>query len=205
MPCHLLYCDYEGEFKYSEALSRIGYVVDHVRPEALRHVNVGDHQVFVFVYSQPDNAQAAGQTAEKLKMAELPSEIVLLNMAPDSTINPSEINGAVSVNSLLDELDRLVGTPFPPSLKTAMGAFRGDREKEVYRQRIAELEQKVHELEQVQKVAVGQEDLKPKLQALLKGQKLQFQTETERLKIQLSELEAKLIDREAKLKELTQK
>ncbi|MDB5037971.1 MAG: hypothetical protein JWQ35_1499, partial [Bacteriovoracaceae bacterium] len=70
---------------------------------------------------------------------------------------------------------------------------------EGYKARLQELELKIAQLEGARRAT---DSIRPKLQALLKGQKLQFQSETERLTFQLSELEAQLLDREAKMKDL---
>lgn len=214
MPCHLLFCDYEGDFRFSETLSKLGYLVDHVRPEALKHVSVGDHQAFVFSFQSSGSEKQALATCEKLKMAELPTAIILMHLGEPSVEfkshreSKNRADGYViyegSEGPLLDLLDELVGCPFPPSLKGSLNLLREDRDRgaqiELYKSRIQELEKKVTELEGA--MSKTDDSLKPKLQALLKGQKLQFQTETERLKIELSEIEAKLMDREVKIREL---
>jgi hypothetical protein len=211
--CHLLFCDYDGEFPFSETLSKLGFLVDHVRPDSLKHVTVGDHEAYIFSFRKPENEKYALTTCERLKIAELPTDILLLNMGPATPeflnhqnsqhsadayiVNPK------SITPLLDALDSLVGCPIPTSMKGSLQLLQDEKERRAsldsFKNRIAELEAKIQELEGVRKTS---DSLKPKLQALLKGQKLQFQTETERLKFQLSEMEAQLLEREARIKEL---
>ncbi len=213
-PCHLLFCDYEGDFRFSETLSKLGYLVDHIRPDALKHVSVGDHNVFIFSFQSHENEQLALSTCEKLKIAELPTAIILMHLGKPSVefLNHGEsknradyyIHVQATEGVLLDALDKIVGCPFPPALKGSLHLLREDRDRaaqiDLYKNRIRELEKKISELEGA--MSKTDDTLKPKLQALLKGQKLQFQTETERLKIELSEIEAKLMDRELKIREL---
>jgi hypothetical protein len=212
-PCHLLFCDYEGDFPFSEILSKLGFLVDHIRPDALKHVTVGDHQAYIFSFKSDESSKQAILTCERLKLAELPTAIILLNMAAATPefLNHSKskcaadayISNPPSVTPLLDALDSLVGCPIPSSMKGSLQLLQDEKERrasiEDYKTKIIELEGKMAELEGARK---SSDSLRPKLQALLKGQKLQFQTETERLKYQLSEIEAQLLDREAKIKEL---
>jgi chromosome segregation ATPase len=74
-----------------------------------------------------------------------------------------------------------------------------------------ELEKRIESLEQdrnqdkesIDKALEAQRNFyKPKLKALLEDQKIQVQTETEKLKFDLSEVQAKLMDREMKLRKL---
>jgi hypothetical protein len=206
---HLLFCDYEGEFPFSETLSKLGFLVDHIRPEALRHVTVGDHQVYIFAFHSNENAKAALLTCDRLKGAALPTAIVLLHMGiptPEFMNHQTGkhaadayVTNSSSITVLLDALDRLVGCPIPITMKGSLQLLQDDKERrsniDSFKSKVATLESKIRELE-------GVASLKPKLQAILKGQKLQFQTETERLMFQNSELEAQLLDREVKIKEL---
>ena len=81
-PVHLLFCDYEGDFPFSETLSKLGFLVDHIRPDALKHVTVGDHQAYLFSFKTAENSKAALATCERLKGANLPTAIILLSMSP---------------------------------------------------------------------------------------------------------------------------
>lgn len=205
--CRVLFCDYDGEFEYSETLSRVGYLVDQIRSDALRQVGVGDHQLFLFSFGQPDSLSKVLKTCEKLKFAELSTPIVLLArsaMGPDFLNHQKTryaadayISNPPTEAALLDSLDLVVHCPIPPQMK-------GPRLFEDLKVQIQELEAELEVLRGKSEEAIKQERdaLKPKLKALLEGQKLQFQTESERLQVQLSEVEAKLIDRESKIKEL---
>jgi len=205
--CRVLFCDYDGEFEFAETLSRVGYLVDQIRSDALRQVGVGDHQLFLFTFGNPDSLPKVLKTCEKLKFAELSTPIVLLARAPmgPEFLNHQKtryaadayISNPSSEAILLDNLDLVVGCPIPPQLK-------GPRLFEDLKSQIQELEAELEVLRGKSEQAIKQERdaLKPKLKALLEGQKLQFQTESERLQVQLSEVEAKLIDRESKIKEL---
>lgn len=217
---NLLFCDYEGEYRFSEVLSRIGYLVDHIRPDALRHVNVGDHSAFIFSFSTADNERLALATVEKLKQAELPTALILMHFgepSQDFSEHMSKEHCAdayiikpQSEGALLDEIDKVAGCPFPPNLRGSWSLLREDKDRQAqndfYRGRVEELEKRINELEgekskTEEELEEQRKSMKPKLQALLKGQKLQFQSETERLKSELAEMEAKLMDREVKLRE----
>ncbi len=210
---HLLFCDYEGEFPFSETLTHLGFLVDHIRPEALRHVTVGDHQAYIFSFKSQENMRNALSTCERLKAAELSTSIVLLYMSQPTPefLNhdrsqyraDSYVANPSSPTPLLDALDMLVGCPIPSSMKGSLQLLQDEKDRrtevDVYKKKIKTLEDKIAQLEGARSV---DQNIRPKLQALLKGQKLQFQSETERLKFQLSELEAQLLDREAKIKDL---
>jgi hypothetical protein len=217
----ILFCDYDGDFAFADMLSRVGYVVDQIRPEALRQVAIGEHQVYVFSFELLDSLSKALKTCEKLKFAELSTPIVLLarqSLGPDFLNHKTTryaanlyISHPSSDGALLDAMDSVVRCPLPPSTKTSrvFGQDDGASDKMVMslKAQIAKLESQLSELrgdrEKTSREIEEQRDaLKPKLKALLEGQKLQFQTESERLKVQLSEVEAKLLDREAKIKDL---
>lgn len=224
-PIRILFCDYDGEFKFGDVLSRLGYAIDQIRPDALRQVTVGDHQVYVFAFVNNDNMQKALRTCEKLKQANLPTPILMLNHA---AATPEYLNHKVSANPadgyvanptseyhVLDALDLLVGCPVPVALKGSLHFVREEQEirnaLENYKQQVTELERKIGELEAVRnqdkesmdKALEAQRNFyKPKLKALLEDQKIQVQSETERLKFELSEVQAKLLDREMKVRKL---
>lgn len=221
----LLFCDYDGEFKFAEVLSQLGYAVDQIRPDALRQVTVGDHSLYIFAFENDGEMRKALATCEKLKQASLPTPILLLNHAPAT---PEFLNHKVatyhadayvsnphSENSLLDALDPLVPCPVPSALKGSLHFIREEQEiREAlsrYKTQVTELEKKIEELEQtrnldkesIDKALEAQRNFyKPKLKALLEDQKIQVQTETEKLKFELSEVQAKLLDREMKLRKL---
>jgi hypothetical protein len=82
----ILFCDYDGHFLFADTLSRVGFAVDQIRPDALRQVGVGDHEVFLFSFGLPDSLPKVLKTCEKLKFAELKTPIALLArelMGPD--------------------------------------------------------------------------------------------------------------------------
>jgi len=213
----ILFCDYDGEFQFSEELSRVGYAIDQIRPDALRQVGVGDHQLFLFSFESKDSLSKVLKTCEKLKFAELSTPIALLArqpMGPDFLNHQKAkyaadayISNPATEAGILDILDPLIGCPIPPHLKSARLYSSDDPEDqralESLKQQIAKLEEELQQAKGMSQEAREKEEaLKPKLKALLEGQKLQFQTESERLRVQLSEVEAKLLDREAKIKEL---
>lgn len=217
----LLYCDYDGDFLFSDKLRRIGYSVDEVRPEALRSISVGDHQAYVFSFEKEQNLTRALKTCEKLKSAELMTPIILVqrgSASPDFLNHQSEALRADSYVAqeeseapLLDALEEVVGAPWPPGIEKASSSFLADKEKE-YQEQIESLQEELERVkseyersnENLDKALQAQKKFRPKLKALFEGQKLQFQSESEQLKVRLSELEAKLLDREAKIRELEQ-
>ncbi len=212
----ILFCDYDGDFAFAEDLSRVGFIVDQIRPDALRQVGIGDHQVFVFSFGEAETLPKVLKTAEKLKFAELKTPMVLVaraSMGPDFLNHqkskfPADayISNPLSEAVVLDALDELIGCPIPSHLKSARLFTNVESEED---RMIQGLKEKVQALEaqlkgQSDQAAQQERDaLKPKLKALLEGQKLQFQTEAERLKVALSEIEAKLLDREAKIKDMS--
>jgi len=222
--CTILFCDFDGDFKFAATLSKIGYSVDQIRPDSLRQVSVGDHKAYIFAFESENSMKKAMKTTEKLKAAELKTPIILLNYGkPDaefihhqsSPYRADAYVANVTETRILDVLDSYVGCPVPPALKSSLQLLAEDKE---LRQNAESLRKQVDELEGELQIArskpgVSSESLdkaleaqrnyyKPKLQALLKGQKIQIQTETERLKVALSEVEAKLLDREMRIKEL---
>lgn len=203
-------------------LSRVGYVVDQIRPDALRQVSVGDHKVYIFAFQTEASQKKALKTCEKLKSAELGTPLVLLSLL---TASPELLNhqtvtlkaDAYVINPktespLLDAMDLIVGSPMPASIKGNMNFLSSAEKKEKtaeFQKKIDELQKKIGELEGIKNkteeaLEAQRNFYKPKLKALLEGQKIQIQSETERLKVQLSEVEAKLLDRELKVKELEQ-
>lgn len=231
-PCRVLFCDYDGEFTYAEILSKVGYLIDQVRPDALRQVTVGDHHLYIFSFQKDASMQTALKTCEKLKAAELTTPILLLNLSSPSPdfLNHQKSELAAdgylanpsSENVVLDCLDQMVGSPLPTVLR---GSFQMPADDLELRTKIEQAQQKVNQyegtikelekqLEEVQKNSSrSTEELgkaleaqrnfyKPKLKALLEDQKTKLQTETERLKFKLSEVEAKLLDREMRIKDL---
>ncbi|MDB5037785.1 MAG: hypothetical protein JWQ35_1313, partial [Bacteriovoracaceae bacterium] len=128
--CQLLFCDYEGEFPFSETLSKLGFSVDHIRPDALKHVTVGDHQAYIFSFKTEENTKLALSTCERLKAAELPTAIILLKMSlatPEFSNHQRSnyaadgyVSNPTSVTALLDVLDTLVGCPIPSSMKGSL-------------------------------------------------------------------------------------
>ncbi|MBN8554127.1 MAG: hypothetical protein J0L93_01675 [Deltaproteobacteria bacterium] len=217
----VLFCDYDGEFEYADTLSKIGYIVDQIRPDALRQISVGEHQVYIFMFQAEEHMKKAMRTCEKLKAAELTTPIFLLNRAPATPtfLNHKTATGAAdayvanpsSENVVLDALETLVGCPVPISLKGNIQLLQEEKDRleeiEEYRKRMTELEKKIEDLQgdrsKTEEALEAQRNFyKPKLKALLEEQKIQVQSETEQLKFELSEVEAKLLDREMKIKKL---
>lgn len=222
-PARILFCDYDGEYLFADILSQLGYAVDQIRPEALRQVTVGDHNLYIFSFQGDAEMKKALSTCEKLKKASLPTPILLINHSPAT---PDFLNHKMSQNradayvvspssenAVLDALDSLVGCPVPSALKGSLHFLRDEQDTRDalsrYQHRVAELEKKIEELEQTSHMSKESMDkaleaqrnfYKPKLKALLEDQKIQVQTETERLKFELSEVQAKLLDRETKLR-----
>lgn len=214
----ILFCDYDGDFEFASQLSQVGFAIDQIRPDALRQVAVGDHQVFLFSFGQPDSLMKVLKTCEKLKYAELSTPLLLLARTPmgpeflnhqkSKFAANSYVSNPTSEAMLLDALDALVGCPMPPHLKSAR-MFSSDSSQveqlaEKLKDRVTELEAEILRLkDKLSESDQPREDSwRPKLKALLEGQKLQFQTESERLQVQLSEVEAKLLDREMRIKDL---
>ncbi len=218
-PGRILLCDFDGAFQFAEELASVGFLVDQIRPDALRQVAVGDHDLFLFSFETLDGLNRALKTCDKLKAAQLSTPIGLLaraQLGPDflnhqQSSSPADlyVHAPRSVSVLLDELSEILGCPLPPHFKSNSFFLEGDVESEnlieEYRAHIAQLEEEVRNLRRRnldEPHSEDKEDLRPRLKALLEGQKLQFQTESEKIKIQLSEMEAQLLDREAKTHEL---
>lgn len=224
-PARVLFCDYDGDFKYADVLSQLGYAVDQIRPDALRQVTVGDHTIYIFAFQGDAEMRKALQTCEKLKQANLPTPVLLLN---HSAAIPEFLNHKMtshhadayvsnpnSESVVLDAVDMLVGCPVPSALKGSLHFVRDEQEirdsLSRYKQKVSDLEKKIEELEAmknqdkdtIDKALEAQRNFyKPKLKALLEEKNVQMQTETERLKFDLSEVQAKLLDREMKLRKL---
>ncbi|PIR21757.1 MAG: hypothetical protein COV44_11535 [Deltaproteobacteria bacterium CG11_big_fil_rev_8_21_14_0_20_45_16] len=223
-PERLLFCDYDGEFRFADVLSRLGFLVDQIRPEGLRSISVGEHSLYIFSFEESKNSQKALKTCEKLKSAQFLTPIVLVNRnkpTPDFINHKHEekradayVFNCESESPLLDVVDGILGTPLPPEMKLSTGSFRSPDPEFLekiknYEDQVSSLNKELEDLRQassvMDKALEAQRNFyKPKLKALLDGQKVQLQTETERLKFKLSEIEAKLLDREARIKELEQ-
>lgn len=227
----VLFCDYDGDFRYADTLTRLGYLVDQIRPESLRAVNVGEHAVYLFSFEDQERTADVLSLCDKLKAAELLTPIVVycrraaapsfLSHAKTAT-QPADayLHNLISEAALLDTLDELVGSPIPLVLRSLLpSAEDTDVSKteqmdsaaliQQLQQRIEALEAELQEVQgeasALDKALEAQRQFyKPKLKAMLEGQKLKVQSETERLKFKLSEVEAKLLDREAHIKELEQ-
>lgn len=218
----VLFCDFDGPFDFSDTLSSIGYVVDQIRPDALRQISVGDHDLYLFSFDTDEHQKKAIKTCEKLKQADLKIPIILMNR---EVVSPEFLNhqgsryaadGYVarpqSPAVLLDAIERLIGVPVPLSLKGNVQIVSDDREElETARIKILELQKEIESIqsehhkngESLEKALEAQRNYyRPKLKALLEEHSVQLQTETERLKVRLSEIEAKLLERESRLKEV---
>lgn len=215
----VLFCDFDGEFEMADALSEVGYLVDQIRPESLRSVTVGEHAVYLFAFGKPETTAKVLKITEKLKLAELLTPILLfcrgvaspefLNHQSQRLAAEAYIANSNSEAELLDRLEELLGLPRLPNLDWGYSNKDFEKEAESYRQRIALLESELLQLREsassLDKALEAQRNYyKPKLKAMLEGQKLQVQSEIERLRVNLSEVEAKLLDREARIKELEQ-
>lgn len=218
----LLFCDYDGEFEHADILTYLGFVVDQIRPDALRAVTVGEHSIFIFSFEKNELTKKVLKTVEKLKSADLTTPIICIHRGlptPEFLNHQSAekhadayVANPDSPDIILDHLDDLVGTPFPPKVKlkdqAGSGSDKDEAEKiAAYEIKISALETELEELRQeaasMDKALQAQREFyKPKLKALLEGQQVQAQSESEKLKVRLSEVEAKLLDREAKIKEL---
>jgi hypothetical protein len=218
-PGRVLLCDFDGAFQFAEELASVGFLVDQIRPDALRQVAVGDHDLFLFSFETTDGLHRALKTCEKLKVAQLTTPIALwarkqigpefLNHQQSNLPADLYIHAPRSVSDWLDQLCELLDCPLPAHLKSNSFFLEGDIDAEKmiqeYRSHIAQLEEEISKLRAQTSGGQSAEekaDLRPRLKALLEGQKLQFQTESEKIKIQLSEMEAQLLDREAKTHEL---
>lgn len=225
----ILFCDYDGDFEYADVLSSLSYVVDQIRPESLRAVNVGDHALYLFSFESREKTHEVLEVCEKLKAAELYTPIVLLcrsEPAPEFLEHQRKSHLKAdaylahlrSEAQILDCLDEFLGIPKPFFLRhpvepkaeeTKTEVLKKDEAVEVLQKQVASLEA---ELLQVREEAVALDKAleaqrnfyKPKLKAMLEGQKLKVQSETESLKVRVAEVEAKLLDREARIKELEQ-
>lgn len=225
----ILFCDYDGEFEYADSLSRIGYLVDQIRPDSLRSVNVGDHSLYLFSYESAEKTEEVLEICERLKAAELLTPIVVLcrrkphekYLAHGKTSHlqaDAYLAEPKSEASVLDTLDELLGNPEPFYLRNIRKKHEDQTKTEHLNEpeKMSFLQERVNglerELEEVRDEASALDKAldaqrkfyKPKLKAMLEGQKLQVQSETEQLKVRVAEVEAKLLDREANIKELTQ-
>ncbi|TVQ79753.1 MAG: hypothetical protein EA369_04140 [Bradymonadales bacterium] len=213
----ILFCDYDGEFEFADKLTRVGYLVDQIRPEALRSVTVGEHAVFILSFVEEESCKKALRVCEKLKEAELNTPLVLvyrsgqdpsfLNHQSEKKAADAYLLNPVSEAPLLDSLAERIGLPPARFLaKEKKILIERDEESE---EKIKALEEELHRLRgeatSLDKALEAQRNFyKPRLKALLEGQKAEKQTEAEKMQVRLSELEAKLMDREARLKELEQ-
>jgi vacuolar-type H+-ATPase subunit I/STV1 len=223
MTARLLFCDYDGEFLFADVLSTLGYAVDQIRSDGLRGVTVGEHSVYIFSFEKPENTPKVLKICEKLKSAELLTPIVLLarnNARPEFLNHRSSeqaadayITNCSSEAKLLDVLDELIGLPSSPLIGKPLfvneEATELTKKIEDYEIKLQELEKQVEsqkgQASSIDKALEAQRNYyQPKLKAMLEGEKLRVQSETEQLKYRLSEVEAKLLEREAKIKELEQ-
>jgi len=218
----VLFCDYDGDFEFADVLTQLGFVVDQIRPEGLRGVTVGEHSVYIFSFEKQENIKKALSTCEKLKSAELFTPIIMMSRGstPSEFMNHQEsskaadayVSNSTSPGRLLDSLDEIIGAPFPYRLKVSSVQVSDAKEQEEiqeYTKKISQLEKEMEELREAassydKALEAQRQYYTPKLKALLEGQKLKVQSETERLKVRLSEVEAKLLEREARIKELEQ-
>lgn len=220
----ILFCDFDGEFECADDLTRLGYLVDQIRPDDLRSVAVGDHCLYVFSFGKIETTPEVLRICRKLKSARLPTPIALLSRAEDVSEEFTEhrssshaaddyVHGASLLENLLDCLDRFTKSPFPLSLRgSSQVAPRIQNEEDDHRDYEAEINQLQKELtelressQQMDKVLEAQRNFyKPKLKALLEGQKMQSNSEVDQLLVKLSEVEAKLLEREARVHELEQ-
>lgn len=214
----VLFCDYDGDFHFADELSALGYLVDQIRPNSLRTVALGEHGVYVFSFENKETTSQVLKVCSKLKSANLITPIIILahvDASPDFMNHQHNANAAnaylikpTSIAALMDELDSYID---PPALNASLyqiqksEAANKKEVEELHRAKQgleAKLQVMENELETMRQNMTEADALKPKLEALLEGQKLKVQTETERLKVQLSEIEAKLMEREARITEL---
>lgn len=216
----LLFCDYDGDFELAKKLSRSGYLIDQIRPDGLRSVAVGDHIAFVFHFAKPESTSSVLKTCEKLKAAELSTPIILVCREKSNSdfLNHRQAPHHADFYFLGDEVlkdlasvltEQLGAVPASdvPDENTERTEILSKTEKVSLKDRLVKLEQDLEsalkESEKLKRELKAHRDsVKPKLKALLEGEKKKAQTETERLKVRLSEIEAKLLDREARLQEL---
>jgi len=205
----LLFCDYDGEFEQAAVLSKLGFLVDQIRPDGLRSVAVGEHSAYLFVFEKLESKEEVRKICKKLKSAGLVTPIVVVGLTKgfgESDFADADyvIVDPTSESELLDTLDDMVGCPSPNFLRFDTSSSEMGSEK------IKSLEDEVEKwkksAENMNKALEAQRNFyKPKLKALLEGQKLdKHDSELEMLKVKLSEVEAKLLDREARIKELEQ-
>jgi len=212
----LLFCDYDGSFELADRLSLSGYLIDQIRPDGLRGVTVGDHSVYIFVYEKKSNGKAVQKICEKLKGAELLTPIIVVNRGGEKNDNATtRIDFAdfnLVGNSPEADLKKILRDQLqilPPDMiseQTEVFALDPQIENDLM-SRVKQLEASLKSLSDENeklkaKKDVPAEDLRPKLQAMLEGEKKKAQTETERLQFRLAEIEAKLLDREARLRDL---
>lgn len=222
----ILFCDFDGEFELAEDLTRLGYLVDQIRPDGLRSVAVGDHCLYVFSFGKIETTPEVLRICRKLKSARLPTPIALLSRADTVSEEFTEhrssshaaddyIHGASLLEGLLDCIDRFTKSPFPLSLRgssqvaPSIQKAEEDHDGRDYEEEIKQLQKELTELressQQMDKVLEAQRNFyKPKLKALLEGQKMQSNSEVDQLLVKLSEVEAKLLEREARVHELEQ-
>ena len=210
----LLFCDYDGSFELADRLSLSGYLIDQIRPDGLRGVTVGDHSVYIFVFQKSANGQAVQRICEKLKAAELLTPIIAVNRGAekgDELAAPIEFaNFTLVGDSPESELRKIIKNQLrilpPETVGDSTDVFVLDPQIENdLMGRVQQLEAALKSLsdenEKLKQVTPA-EDFRPKLQAMLEGEKKKAQTETERLQCRLAEIEAKLLGREARLKDL---
>ena len=163
---------------------------------------------------------AVKKICRKLKSAELLTPIVVVGLSPSCRGEVFDYADHVlllpeSESLLLDTLDEIMGTPPPLFLSqqnevevvaVAVDSHQSEESPEKLSELEAEIAQLKETAESATKALEAQRNFyKPKLKALLEGQKVdQHNQEFERLRVKLSEVEARLLDREARIKELEQ-
>lgn len=187
--------------------------MDQIRPDGLRSVAVGEHSAYLFVFEKLESQDEVRKICKKLKAAELLTPIVVVGLTQGLHSDYFQDADYVLVDpksesELLDTLDEVVGCP-PPNFLRFDSEWSNSSEapqSEQIKVLEDELEKWKKSAEGMNKALEAQRNFyKPKLKALLEGQKVEkHDNALEMLKVKLSEVEAKLLDREARIKELDQ-
>jgi chromosome segregation ATPase len=216
----ILICDFDSGGELAGDLRCVGYSVDEVKVDDLRSVHVGDHDLYVFTFRQEAQLPSLLKMTEKLKAAQLKTPMVLVSIekAPTDFLKHSETKYRAdaylemkenSSAEILDLAENFLGLSEVQLSNPYASRKTNDEDAKLYQAKVQELEGELNQLRQeassLDKALETQRNFyKPKLKALFEGQKLQVQSETEQLKFKLSEVEAKLLEREARIKELEQ-
>lgn len=213
----LLFCDFDGGFEYADFLMNFGYFLDKIHPSSLRHTSIDEYQICIFSFRNPSGLEHALKACDELKSASFSSPIVLLNESQgvidfivdhDQAINYANAycNIEEGLAALFDTLDCLHKSSQRAAEKLYDTASDEDRDERnivhEYECRLRELQEKLQTLESqsAETLEAQRNFFGAKLKAaLLESQKRQ--NETASLLVQLSEIEAKLLDREVKIKE----